>query len=224
MYNFYFFLYNYYGDIMFKYRRVLAFLLDILLVSLISMLLINNPKINPNYFVQEEYNNIIKEKMNNIKVEVTSDADQVINSMYNQLGQELYDGTKYSVYAMLIFLIVNTLYFTLFTYCNDGKTLGCAIFKLQIKKRNNKKAGIINLGMRSLFMGSCIITSSPILSIWMIIMPRLLNAKQAFLPLLYGSTLALIFEIVLLCVFFFNKKGMTIQDYLSNTKIFDTKR
>ena len=163
MYNFYFFLYNYYGDSMFKYRRILAFLLDILFVSLISMLLINNPKINPNYFVQDEYNKVLQEKMNNISVDYNGDPDKMLDGMYNQVGQELYDGTKYSVYSLLIFLIVNTLYFTLFTYCNNGKTLGCAAFKLQIKKRDNKKASIINLGMRSLFMGSCLITNSPLI-------------------------------------------------------------
>ena len=224
MYNFYFFLYNYYGDSMFKYRRVLAFLLDILFVSIISMLLINNPKINKNYYVQEEYNKIIQEKVTNITVEYSGDPDKIVDNMYGQIGQELYDSTRYQVYALLIFLIVNTSYFALFTYCNNGKTLGCAAFKLQIKKRDNKKASIINLGMRSLFMGSCIITTSPILSIFSIIVPRLLNARQAFMPLLYGSTLIFMFELVFLAYFLFNKKGMGLQDYLSNTKVLDLKK
>jgi hypothetical protein len=167
---------------------------------------------------------MLVEKMNNISIEYQGDPDKMIDSMYNQVGQELYDGTKYSVYSYLIFLVVNTLYFALFAYCNNGKTLGCAVFKLQIKKKNNKSAGIINLGMRSLFMGSCLITNSPILSIFMIVLPRLLTARQAFMPLCLGSTLVLMIELLFLFYFIFNKKGMGLQDYLSNTKVLDLKK
>jgi hypothetical protein len=58
----------------------------------------------------------------------------------------------------------------------------------------------------------------------MIVLPRLLDAKQAFIPMVYGTTLFLIFELALFLFFLLNKKGMTIQDYLSNTKVLDLKK
>ena len=73
-------------------------------------------------------------------------------------------------------------------------------------------------------MGSCLITNSPLLSIFMIVLPRLLTARQAFMPLCLGSTLVLMFELLFLFYFIFNKKGMGLQDYLSNTKVLDLKK
>ncbi len=211
---------------MFKYRRVLAFILDIIFVSTISMLLINNPKINPNYFIQEEYDKALMEKVEHIDYNFNPEEDTsvYIESMYNQVGVYMYDSIKSSLYAFTIFLIVNTLYFSVFAFCNDGKTLGCAVFKLKITKRDGTKAKIYNLAMRSLFMGSVIITYSPIASIIYIVLPRVLSPRQAFLPLTYSSLLIFVLESALLLFFALNKKDMTIQDYLSNTKILDTKK
>ena len=211
---------------MFKYRRVMAFILDLLFVSTISMLLINNPKINPNYFVQEEYEKALSTKVENMdyNFDPTEDTSVYIESMYNQVGVEVYDAVKASVYTFLIFIVVNTLYYSVFVFCNDGKTLGCAVFKLKITKKDGSKAKIYNLAMRSLFMGSAVITYSPIACIIFMVLPRVLSPRTAFLPLTYGSMLVVAFEIVLLVFFAVNKKNMTIQDYLSNTKILDTKK
>ena len=91
-------------------------------------------------------------------------------------------------------------------------------------KKDNKKANLLNLTMRSLFMGSSFIYRFPLTALCMFIIPRVLEPKLAFLPILYSNSLFMMLELVLLVVFITNKKCMTIQDYLSNTKIIDTKK
>jgi uncharacterized RDD family membrane protein YckC len=206
-----------------KYRRVLAFILDTLLVSLVTIMLATNPKVNKNYYQEEEYNKLLVEKQSSLTVDY-NDPDHAVDKMYDEVGQVLYDSTKVQVYSLIIFMIVNTLYFVVFVFFNDGKTLGCALFKFKIVKKNNKKANLLNLSMRSLFMGSSFIYRFPLSAIFLIVLPRLLDVKAAFLPLIYINGILLMFEIALLIVFIVNKKGMTIQDYLSNTKIIDTKK
>lgn len=209
--------------IMFKRRRVLAFFIDVLLVSFVTILLASNPKINKYYYETEDYNKALMEKQKSLTIDY-GDTEHAIDNMFNQIGQELYDSTKVQVYAYTIFLIVNTLYFAVFAFFNDGKTLGCALCRIKIVKKNDKKPNIFNLAMRSLFMGSSLIYISPLIAITSIIIPRVLDVRSAFLPLVYTSSLLLMFEIALFIVFLVNKNNMTIQDYLSNTKIIDTKK
>jgi len=208
---------------MFKYRRVSAFIIDTLIVTFVSVLLTMNPKINKAYGMDEEYNKAYLDKQSSISYNYSLDTNETIDELYNSIGQELYDVTKVQGYSLVIYLVTNTLYFTLFTFFNGGKTVGCAIFKLKILKRNGNKANILNLAMRSLFMGSTLIYKFPIMAIFMLVIPRVLSVRAAFLPIVYSTMLSIMFEIALLIVFLVNKSNMTIQDYMSNTKIIDTK-
>ena len=72
-------------------------------------------------------------------------------------------------------------------------------------------------------MGSTMIYRFPISAISLLVIPRIFDVKAAFLPIIHINGLLMMFELALLIVFIVNKKGMTIQDYLSNTKIIDTK-
>ena len=72
-------------------------------------------------------------------------------------------------------------------------------------------------------MGSTLIYKFPIMAIFMLVIPRVLSVRAAFLPIVYSTMLSIMLEIALLIVFLVNKSNMTIQDYMSNTKIIDTK-
>ena len=106
---------------MFKYRRVLAFLLDTLFVSIISILLIANPKINKYYESEETYSNALLEKQSHLKI--TSEDENIVDTMYEQIGVELYDATKVQGLSIIIYLIVNTLYYSIFAFFNNSSAL-----------------------------------------------------------------------------------------------------
>ena len=209
---------------MFKFKRVAAFVLDAIFVSLLTVLIVNSPLLSTNADEVKRYSEAYKEKAANINVEEISKQDNPVEYMYNEMGVLLYDTARVQVYVLIVFLIVNTLYFTLFAFFNQGRTLGCVFNKLKIVKRDDSKAGIFNLAIRSLFMGSYLIYQFPITAIMMIIIPRVFDARMAFYPLLSIVLVDFIIELTLFAFFLLNKKDMTIQDYLSNTKILAYKR
>ena len=225
MYNFYFFYYNYYGDNMFKYKRVVAFIIDTLLISILTILLTNSIA-NPNRDVQKAYSDAYEAKMSSIKIEdvPTSDSSKVVEYYKEHIGVELYDYIKSNAYAYLYFIILNVLYFVLFAYFNNGRTLGCLISKLQIVDRNNNKANLLSLSIRSLFMGANSIYMFPLQAILYLIIPRITDYSNGFIYLMSLTGIIVIVEIVLFIFFLFNKKNMGLHDYLSNTKIIDMKK
>ena len=209
---------------MLKYRRVLAFLLDGLFISIIVLVLCNNVKLNKSLYEEEGYITAYNEKLDKLTIETSSSTEEVINKYKDTIGIELYNMIKVQGYRYFYFLICVFLYYIVFVFFNDGKTLGCAIFKLKIVNKNDKKANILNLAIRSLFMGSSFVYMIPITSLLYLIIPRVLDYSHAFIPLLMILSLSTFVEIAFYLYFFLNKKNMSIQDYISNTKIIDTKK
>ena len=210
---------------MFKYRRVLAFLLDVILVSVLAVMLSNNPKLNKAYDYQDEYMKAFTEEVNTLSDnQVITNPSDIYNYYEGKLALPMINMFKVQVYIYIIFLSIVFLYYVVFTYFNDGKTLGCAIFKLKITKKNDEKAGIFNLMMRSLFMGTSFVYLVPIVCLINIIVPRVLPLNISFMVLLTSVSFAFVFELVFILYFLLNKNNMTIQDYLSNTKVIDTKK
>jgi uncharacterized RDD family membrane protein YckC len=210
---------------MFKYRRVLAFLLDVMLVGILAVMLSNNPKLNKTYDYQDEYMKAFSEEVNTLSDnQVITNPSDIYNYYEDKLALPMINMFKVQVYIYIIFLSIVFLYYVVFTYFNDGKTLGCAIFKLKITKKNDEKAGIFNLMMRSLFMGTSFVYLVPIVCLINIIVPRVLPLNISFMVLLTSVSFAFVFELVFILYFLLNKNNMTIQDYLSNTKVIDTKK
>ena len=209
---------------MLKYRRVLAFLLDGLFISIIVLVLCNNVKLNKSLYEEEGYITAYNEKLDKLTIETSSSTEEVINKYKDTIGIELYNMIKVQGYRYFYFLICVFLYYIVFVFFNDGKTLGCAIFKLKIVNKNDKKANIFNLAIRSLFMGSSFVYMIPITSLLFLIIPRVLDYSHAFIPLLMILSISTFVEIAFYLYFFLNKKNMSIQDYISNTKIIDTKK
>jgi uncharacterized RDD family membrane protein YckC len=210
---------------MFKYRRVLAFLLDVMLVGVLAVMLSNNPKLNKAYDYQDEYMKAFTEEVNTLSDnQVITNPSDIYNYYEDKLALPMINMFKVQVYIYIIFLSIVFLYYVVFTYFNDGKTLGCAIFKLKITKKNDEKAGIFNLMMRSLFMGTSFVYLVPIVCLINIIVPRVLPLNISFMVLLTSVSFAFVFELVFILYFLLNKNNMTIQDYLSNTKVIDTKK
>lgn len=208
---------------MLKYRRVMAFLLDALFISIIVIALSSNPRLNKGLDNEEAYLSAYNESINNLVIDQTNPED-IINQYKEGIGVQLYDMIKSQTYRYVIFIICVFLYYVVFVYFNDGKTLGCALFKLRINNMNGSKANILNLTVRSLFMGSSFIYLIPIVSFINLIIPRLYNYQIAFFPLLIITSVSVLIEIVFYIYFFFSKKNMSIQDYLSHTKIIDTSK
>ena len=220
MNNFYFFYYNKYGGSMFKYRRFMAFLLDIFMISLLTVLL-SNSIANPNRDIESKYIEAYEEKVSSIDYSINSDP---LNYFKEHIGREFYDYIKGNVYEYIYFLLLTVSYFGIFCYFNNGKTIGLLFSRMRIVKKNKEKAGILRLIGRSMFMGTSIMSFFPISALLYIIIPRVFDANSGFVPLIMITGLLFLLEGILLIFFLFNKKNMGLHDYICSTKIIDTRK
>ena len=104
------------------FRRISAYIADFLLVSIIIALFSEIYIINPYY---DEYIELSDEYLEYI--ELISLEDKSIS--LEKLNKYTYDLSYYSVYILIITVVVNILYYVVFQYYNDGRTIGKEIYK-----------------------------------------------------------------------------------------------
>jgi len=103
------------------FKRLFAYVVDIIIVAVIASLFIDLPIVNPYLDKYIELSESMINYLTGVEV-LTQDA---INKMQ-------YDFIYYSFYASLTLLIIKALYFIIFQYINGGKTIGKAIFKIEM--------------------------------------------------------------------------------------------
>lgn len=211
-------------------KRVVAYLIDIILVSIVSTFLTSNSFINKDYDkyqdtydkyeeVYEEYIDLTEELDNekltdeeyNKKIEEINGEYELVFEDYN------YKLVKLSIIPTSISIVILILYFVGLQYLLKGQTLGKKIMKLQIKSNNNKKLNIFNYILRSLILNEVLINVVSIVFILVLNKSGYLIYNQIVYVISYVIEMAIIFMIV------FDKNNRGLHDYLSNTKVVDLK-
>lgn len=212
-------------------KRVVAYLIDIILVSIVSTLLTSNSFINKDYDkyqdtyhmyeeAYEEYNNTLKEIDNEeLTDEEYSKKIDEINEEYELILEDYnYKLVKLSIIPTSISIIILVLYFVLLQYLLKGQTIGKKIMKLQIKSNSNKKLNIFNYTIR------CLILNEVLINIVSIVLLLVLN-KNGYLiynQIVYVISYVLEMSIIFMIVFDKNNRGL--HDYLSNTKVIELRK
>ena len=126
-------------------KRFSAYLLDIILLYLLTSLIISIRFINPNYdkYIEtyEQYNEVLKKYY---EKEITSDELVDLNK------DNLYYLTKYSISSNIVVIIVIIGYFVFFQKYNHGQTLGKKIMKIKVVGNDNKELSIWKLFIRTI--------------------------------------------------------------------------
>ena len=105
-------------------KRLLAYLLDFLLISMAASLL-SIPFIDTSN----------EEKLNHQLVEMTEkykDKEISINTFVNEYSSLYYDISRNQGVTMFITLVIEILYFIVFQLYNDGQTIGKKLMKIKI--------------------------------------------------------------------------------------------
>lgn len=150
------------------FRRISAYIADFLLVSFVVALFSEIYIINPYY---EEYIDLSNEYLEYVESIGLNDS----NLDMEKLNKYTYDLSYYSVYISIITLVVNILYFVVFQYFNNGRTIGKAIFKIRIKNNKNKKLKIYHLLFRYCILLSFITSIISIVAIFILSMNMCIN-------------------------------------------------
>ena len=191
-----------------SYKRVLAYLVDIMIISFVSLLL--------TYFVptSENYNKLNKE-FETLTIDYRN--QEVTMEEYLEKGTDInYQLNKEGVPQTIVSTVLSIIYFVVLTYFMNGETLGKKLMKIKITSNNDKKLTMNNYLIRALVIDSVLMNIITIITI-------LLFSKDIYLT--SYNIISYVFSfvyIVSLAMILFSKNGRVLQDILANTKVIST--
>lgn len=190
-------------------KRIVAFAIDILLVttfvSLITQINIFNPYSDEYKETYDKYSKLMESDMNDDKVK-----DEMIT-----LNYDLY---RYSIVNNVISLVCILLYFGVLQMILKGQTIGKKIMNLRlVSNKDDKKLHIGNYLIRVVVLNNIIFTVTNIIAVYT------LSAK-AFYNFTYGLSFvqSTIWMIMVLMVVL-RQDGRGLHDFLAGTKVIDLK-
>lgn len=192
------------------FKRVIAYFIDMLIITFISSLLIN-------FVVNDETYINNSDKLIELMNQTMSGeiSNEEYTKQYNDLNYEL---TKSVVDITIIMSAVSLGYYVIFCYCRDGRTLGKQLMGMKLVSNNGKKLHINNHLIRTLLINQVLLD---IVGSAMII----LLSKNAYITWYNNfSTIYSIFLITSLVFMFYRNDGRGLHDIIANTKVVNVKK
>ena len=190
-----------------KSKRIWAFFIDYLLVSLLLTMVYQIRILNPNY---EKYNEVYEEYVDIVNDLDTNEYLTFIESNNYKLVN--YNLSKYSISLICINLIVYILYFGVFQFWNKGQTLGKKIMKIKlVSKKDNLK--LWQCLLRTVILYGVLFELIRVFAIILVsvdsyyVINNVLSIANSFL-----------FYAIVLCILF-RKDGNGLHDILCNTEV-----
>ncbi len=194
-----------------NFKRIIAYLIDMMIITFISTALTYLSFINPKYdeyiTYTEKYNTAIEKFYDDQNVEEFS---EVVNNLS-------YDLNKTGYVYIIGDIIITCLYFGIFAYFTGGQTLGKKLMKIKVvdyKTHNNPK--IYQFLLRTLILNGIILNLGTLI---LIMFKR--QTYYHFYPWLANFDTILMLIIILTTLFTKEKRG--IHDYIAKTKVIDLK-
>ena len=151
-------------------KRIGAYLIDVFLVLIVSSMFSNIPVLNP-YLdeyteLSDEYINIFNSTVPT-ETENISDVVNITTLLENETLMEnmTYKTAYYGVYVNIIAIVLSVLYFVVFQYFNDGKTIGKAIFGIKVVTDDMKKPKMTSFLIRSLIVNRIAVDTAGVILI-----------------------------------------------------------
>ena len=186
-------------------KRFLAFIFDFLLISVIVSMFGELKVINPYY---DEYINISEEYIT--YVESIEDVNDIDSNVVNTF---VYKISYYSLYNNIIFVVFIVIYYIVFQFFNDGKTIGKALMRIKIASNNGKKVSFFQILIRTLIINGLLFNCINVICL-------ILMSEKSYINIVSLIQLVdmLIFVICVLMILF-RKDGKGLHDIVSNSKI-----
>lgn len=192
-------------------KRIVAYIIDYLLITLVSTALVYITFINPRYDeyleASKEYNAVAEQYYSK---EITA---KEFSEQINDLSYEL-NSTGY-VYTIGNIIII-FLYFGVFVYFTKGQTLGKRIMGIKIVSNKGKDLKIYNYFIRAFILNGVILNLCTLVAICF---------KESTYLKIYSaaSNFDLILMIILFLMILFWKDGRGLHDILAGTKVIDVR-
>ncbi len=221
-----------------NFKRILAYMIDMIIVSIIVFAFTNIKQINPqldsynkiykDYLkISEKYKDLEKEyntakkdyenkKIN--KKEYNSKKTAFLNykdKYTNNVKKYNYKLSKNSTFSTIISIIIVIGYFGVFQFSMGGQTLGKKLLKLKVIKNNG---GSLNIGN---YLIRCVILNGVIFNTALIICIYALGYNNFYTANYIITNLQSILEIIILLMVFMSKDGRGLHDYLAQSRVIE---
>ena len=194
-------------------KRVMAYIIDVLIFSIVLTPIINWSVINP--YVDEytenysEYTELVEQaNAGEIDTETDEYKDKIVDLNYNI--------NKYKVISSSISVVGFLLYFAVLQWALNGQTIGKKIMKIRVVANNeDKKLNVGNYILRSLILNNIIFSIILIIGVYIFKAPGYytLSMVVSYLQLLVMSLIMLM--VVL------RKDFRGLHDFVAGTKVID---
>ncbi len=193
------------------FKRAFAYILDMLIVSLLVMLLSYIPLLNPNRNAySEKYNELfnVSEQVNN---------NEISEEEYNEAAIPIsYDIYRLSTPTVIINVVCYLLYFGVLPFLYNGQTIGKKLFQIRVVSASDKKLSLANYLLRATILGNIIISIGSTLVVY------IFNVNN-FYPIYQNLNLVgYIINYVSLFMILVRQDNRGIHDFVANTKVIFT--
>ena len=190
------------------WKRIIAYTIDILLITMLVSMLSNikaiNPKIDKYQKEYKEYTEVV-EKYQKKKI-----SKKKYQKEYNRM---YYNLQKNSIYYNIIYLVLIVLYFGVFQYITHGQTVGKKVMKIQLVTDDGKAVPLTKTILRSIFLYSTIYYI--LLSTGILILTS--SVYSTYAQIIYY--LNMILELTIIYLVFKREDSKGLHDIIAKTKV-----
>ena len=189
-------------------KRAGAYILDMLIVSLVVMLLSYIPFLNPNHEAYiEKYNELVNvyEQFQNNEI-----SEEEYNEAAIPISYELY---HLNIPSTIIDLVCVIIYFGVLPFFFAGQTIGKKLFQIRIVSANDKPLTIGNYLLR------CVILNNVLISIGLIAVIMFMNAGNYYAVYQNLNMVGYIIMYIILFMVLVRQDNRGLHDFIANTKV-----
>ena len=190
------------------FKRLGAYVFDILIVSTLVTLLSYLPILNPNRMqYSEKYNQLVNVYEQYSKEEISEEE-------YTEAGIPItYELYRLNVYYVIIDIVVVLLYFGVLPYFLKGQTLGKRLFQLRIVGIKDKPLSIVNYLLR------CIVLNNVLISIALQCIVHIMSVDTFYAVYQNVNLVGYIILYISLFMVIVRRDGRGLHDMVANTKV-----
>lgn len=192
-------------------KRIVAYIIDYLLITLISSALIYITFINPRY---EEY--LKASKSYNEIAQSYYDREIDANEFSKQISEVSYELNSTGYVYTIGNIIIIFLYYGVFVYFTKGQTLGKRIMGIKIISNKGRELKLYNYLIRAFILNGIILNLGTLIAICF--------KEKTYLTIYNAfSNFDMILMIILFLMILFYKDGRGLHDILAGTKVIDVR-
>ena len=186
-------------------QRILAFLIDLVLLSMITSLITMFIPVNSTATkLYEEQNQVLEGYV---------DGTVSMEEYVNQMVDLSYDISKQTVIVSIVSIVISLLYYVVYPCYNNGQTFGKKLMKIKIKKTDDKELTMNDLLIRSMINNSILVNIITIALVLFLSKDLYLSMSSLLSSIQY---LVLIISLIMIA---FTKNAQGLHDKIAKTEV-----